>query len=67
MTGIDHIEGLVDDSIENVNKWDPQQIKSGHIELISIYLLICHHKSLHKTHLSYTTGFSNYQQSIQIY
>ena len=35
VTGIDHIKGLVDDSIENVNKWDPQQIKSGHIELIT--------------------------------
>lgn len=35
VTGIDHINELVEDSIKNVLKWDPDQIRSGHIHLIS--------------------------------
>lgn len=37
VTGIDHINELVEDSIKNVLKWDPDQIRSGHIHLICNY------------------------------
>ena len=37
VVGIEHIKELVDDSIKNVNAWDPEQIKSGHIVLKGKY------------------------------
>ena len=32
---IDHIKGLIDDSIANIHKWDPTKHRSGNIELIT--------------------------------
>lgn len=35
VTGVDHIKGLVEDSIVNVNNWDHKKHKSANIELIT--------------------------------